>query len=121
MTENVLQLTKDIEDSKQDIEHLDKNIDRIVKKAKNVVADATKQATDDAVNEYTTDLHDKKREYTADMDKVFSGNMGLMQDLCVTFNLNTTVNESTTKSITSINVRQQPSPASNMIIHLSPN
>ena len=37
------------------------------------------------------------------MDKVFSENMGLIQDLHAPFNLNTAVNKATTKIITSIN------------------
>ena len=103
VSNNVSQANKYLNDTKQDVEEirqtikqLDLSVDSIVSKAKNAVANATKHATDEAISACTNDLHETNQDHIANMEAVFSENMGLMQDLQRNFNPHDMMNETTT-------------------------
>ena len=102
VTENVSQITKDLEATKQDVKLLDKSVDMVVEKAKNTVTHATKEATNTAVTACSKDLLETNKFYIADMDTVFSENMGLMQDLQSSFDPTAALDTATTASIRKI-------------------
>ena len=81
---------------------LDKSIDDVVTKAKNAMVHATKQATHETVSAYTTELYDKNQSYIANMDTVFSENMGLMQELHSDFDPQPTITKATNTAISDV-------------------
>ena len=60
---------------------------------------AVKEATDTAVDASSTNLYDKNNSYIADMDEVFSENMGLMLKLHLSYDLQAPIANATTASL----------------------
>ena len=99
VSENVSQISKDLEETKHDVKLLDQDIDKVVAKAKSAVAQATKEATDTAVIACSDDLYEKNATYIANMDDVFSENMGLMQELQSSYDLQDAISKATAASL----------------------
>ena len=81
----------EIEETKEAIEQLDLNVENIATKART--------ATNEAISTYANELYDTNQDHIADMEDIFSENMGLMQDLQQKFNPQHTINEVTSAII----------------------
>ena len=82
MTDNVSHISKVLDETKHDLELLDKTVDNVVAKVRNNIEQRTAETTKACSN----NIYEKNNPLIADMDDVFSENMGLMQGLQLSFN-----------------------------------